>query len=67
MTINLILNNLIKRFFLALGMSRLGRNEKVITLSVFALGLAAMSGILIAPLAFAQIGCIYISRTIIAY
>ena len=35
-------------------MSRLGRNEKVITLGVFALGLAAMSGILIAPLAFAQ-------------
>ncbi len=35
-------------------MSRLGRNEKVVTLGVFALGLAAMSGILIAPLAFAQ-------------
>ena len=35
-------------------MSRLGRNEKVFTLGVFALGLAAMSGILIAPLAFAQ-------------
>jgi len=35
-------------------MSRLGRNEKVVTLSVFALGLAAMSVILIAPLAFAQ-------------
>ena len=38
----------------ALGMSRLGTNEKVITLVVFALGLAAMSWILIAPLAFAQ-------------
>ncbi|HVE36896.1 MAG TPA: hypothetical protein VNA18_01730 [Nitrososphaeraceae archaeon] len=35
-------------------MSRLGRNEKVVILGVFALGLAAMSGILIAPLAFAQ-------------
>lgn len=35
-------------------MSRFGRNEKVVTLGVFALGLAAMSGILIAPLAFAQ-------------
>lgn len=35
-------------------MSRLGRNEKVVTLGVFALGLVAMSGILIAPLAFAQ-------------
>ena len=35
-------------------MSRIGRNEKVVTLGVFALGLAAMSGILIAPLAFAQ-------------
>jgi len=35
-------------------MSRLGRNEKVVTLGMFALGLAAMSGILIAPLAFAQ-------------
>ena len=35
-------------------MSRLGKNEKVVTLGVFALGLAAMSGILIAPLAFAQ-------------
>ena len=35
-------------------MSRLRRNEKVVTLGVFALGLAAMSGILIAPLAFAQ-------------
>ena len=35
-------------------MSRLGRNEKVVTLGVFALGLAAMSVILIAPLAFAQ-------------
>ena len=35
-------------------MSRLGRNEKVVTLGVFALGLAAMLGILIAPLAFAQ-------------
>jgi hypothetical protein len=37
-----------------LGMSRLRTNEKVITLAVFALGLAAMSWILIAPLAFAQ-------------
>jgi hypothetical protein len=46
--------NLIKKFFLLLGMSRFGRNEKVVTLGVFALGLAAMSGILIAPLAFAQ-------------
>jgi hypothetical protein len=36
-------------------MSRFGRNEKVVTLGVFALGLAAMSGILIAPLAFAQV------------
>src|SRR3972149_246235 len=36
-------------------MSRLGRNEKVFTLGVFALGLAAMSGILLAPLAFAQL------------
>ena len=35
-------------------MSRLRRNEKVVMLGVFALGLAAMSGILIAPLAFAQ-------------
>jgi len=35
-------------------MSRLGRNEKVVTIGVFALGLAAMSGIIIAPLAFAQ-------------
>ena len=35
-------------------MSRLRRNEKVITLGVIALGLAAMSVILIAPLAFAQ-------------
>ena len=35
-------------------MSRLRRNEKVVTLGMFALGLAAMSGILIAPLAFAQ-------------
>ena len=39
-------------------MSRLGRNEKVVALSVFALGLAAMSGILIAPLAFAQMAAI---------
>ena len=46
--------NLIKKFFLLFGMSRFGRNEKVVTLGVFALGLAAMSGILIAPLAFAQ-------------
>jgi len=37
-----------------LGISRLRTNEKVITLVVFALGLAAMSWILIAPLAFAQ-------------
>ena len=35
-------------------MSRLRRNEKVITLGVIALGLAAMSVILISPLAFAQ-------------
>lgn len=35
-------------------MSRFGRNEKVVTLGMFALGLAAMSGILIAPIAFAQ-------------
>jgi len=35
-------------------MSILRRNEKVVTLGVFALGLAAMSGIIIAPLAFAQ-------------
>jgi hypothetical protein len=35
-------------------MSRLGRNEKVVILSVFTLGLAAMSVILIAPVAFAQ-------------
>lgn len=35
-------------------MSRLRRNEKVVTLGVFALGLAAMLGMLIAPLAFAQ-------------
>jgi hypothetical protein len=39
-------------------MSRLRRNEKVVALSVFALGLAAMSGILIAPLAFAQMAAI---------
>jgi len=36
-------------------MPRFGRNEKVVILGVFALGLAAMSGILIAPLAFAQV------------
>jgi len=36
----------------------LKRNEKVVTLGVFALGLAAMSGILIAPLAFAQMAAI---------
>jgi hypothetical protein len=35
-------------------MSILRRNEKVVTLGVFALGLAAMSGTLIAPLASAQ-------------
>jgi hypothetical protein len=35
-------------------MSRLRRNEKVVTLGVFALGLAAMLGMLIAPLTFAQ-------------
>jgi hypothetical protein len=35
-------------------MSKLRKNEKVVTLGVFALGLAVMSGILIAPLAFAQ-------------
>jgi len=35
-------------------MSRLRRNEKVVILGVFALGLAAMLGILIVPLAFAQ-------------
>jgi hypothetical protein len=35
-------------------MSRLRRNEKVVTLGVFALGLAATLGILIVPLAFAQ-------------
>jgi len=35
-------------------MSRLRRNEKVVILGVFALGLAAISGILIVPLAFAQ-------------
>jgi len=35
-------------------MSRFRRNEKVVTLGVFALGLAAMSVILIASLAFAQ-------------
>jgi hypothetical protein len=35
-------------------MSRFGRNEKVVTLGAFALGLAAMLGILIAPLASAQ-------------
>ena len=35
-------------------MSRLRRNEKVVTLGVFALGLTAMVGILIAPLGFAQ-------------
>ena len=45
---------LIKKFFLALGMSKLGRNEKVVTLGVFALGLAAISLILIAPIAIAQ-------------
>ena len=48
------MNNLIKKFFITLGMSRLRRNEKVIILGVFTLGLAAMLGILIAPLAFAQ-------------
>ena len=35
-------------------MSKLRRNEKVVTLGAFALGLAATLGILIAPLAFAQ-------------
>jgi len=35
-------------------MSNLRRNEKVITLGMFALGLAAMSVILIAPSVFAQ-------------
>ena len=35
-------------------MSRFGRNEKVVTLGVFVLGLTAMLGILIAPLALAQ-------------
>lgn len=35
-------------------MSRLRKNEKVVTLGVFALGLAVMSVILIAPLTFAQ-------------
>ncbi|HYY86201.1 MAG TPA: hypothetical protein VE594_03750 [Nitrososphaeraceae archaeon] len=35
-------------------MLRVRRNEKVVTLGMFALGLAAMSGILIAPVAFAQ-------------
>ncbi len=35
-------------------MSRLRRNEKMVILGVFALGLAAMLGILIAPLSFAQ-------------
>ena len=35
-------------------MLKFGRNEKVITIVMFALGLATMSGILIAPLAFAQ-------------
>ena len=35
-------------------MLRVRRIEKVVTLGMFALGLAAMSGILIAPVAFAQ-------------
>jgi len=35
-------------------MSRLRKNEKVVTLGVFALGLAVMLVILLAPLAFAQ-------------
>ena len=35
-------------------MSRLRRNENVVTLGVFSLGLAAISGMLIPPLAFAQ-------------
>ena len=35
-------------------MSRFRRNEKVVTLGTFALGLTVMLGILIAPLAFAQ-------------
>ena len=35
-------------------MSRLGRNDKVVTLGVFALGLAALLVILLAPLSFAQ-------------
>ena len=39
-------------------MSRLGRNEKVVTLGVFAVGLVAMFGILIAPLAVAQMAAI---------
>jgi hypothetical protein len=39
-------------------MSILRRNEKVVTLSVITLGLAAMSGILISPLAFAQMAAI---------
>jgi len=39
------------KFFLAFGMSRLRKNEKVVNLGVFALGLAIMSVILIAPLA----------------
>ena len=39
-------------------MSRFRRNEKVVALSAFALGLAALSGILIAPSAFAQMAAI---------
>ena len=35
-------------------MSRVGRYEKLVTLGVFALGLAAISVILITPLTFAQ-------------
>ena len=48
-------------------MSKLRRNEKVITLGVFALGLAAISVILIAPPVFAQGVGKHTSRTIIAY
>ena len=46
--------NFIKNFLLSLGMSKLGINEKVVSLSMFALGLAAISAILIAPQALAQ-------------
>jgi hypothetical protein len=45
---------LIKKSILALGMSGLGRNDKVVILGAISIGLAAISAIFIAPLAFSQ-------------